>query len=118
MLVMALDINLNLFILSLYLTYCVLAFILSPSTGSLFFCLQVDCYDHHFSGSHELIGSFKTTLAEMQIGTYISPVRLLCVCVFDFSSATKEPVILILTGTNVTRVLACRLSLSALTPKS
>uniref|UniRef100_A0A3P8VWB0 Copine-3 n=1 Tax=Cynoglossus semilaevis TaxID=244447 RepID=A0A3P8VWB0_CYNSE len=32
--------------------------------------IKVDCFDHHFSGSHELIGSFKTTLAEMQAGTH------------------------------------------------
>ncbi|XP_071341829.1 copine-3-like isoform X2 [Trachinotus anak] len=36
--------------------------------------IKVDCYDHHISGSHDLIGSFKTTLAEMQTGTHISPV--------------------------------------------
>uniref|UniRef100_A0A8C4HIX9 Copine 3 n=1 Tax=Dicentrarchus labrax TaxID=13489 RepID=A0A8C4HIX9_DICLA len=46
---------------------------------NLFFCLQVDCYDHHFSGSHDLIGSFKATLAEMQMGTHISPVEFECI---------------------------------------
>uniref|UniRef100_A0A3Q4HAZ3 C2 domain-containing protein n=1 Tax=Neolamprologus brichardi TaxID=32507 RepID=A0A3Q4HAZ3_NEOBR len=28
--------------------------------------IKVDCYDHHNSGSHDLIGSFKTTLAEFE----------------------------------------------------
>uniref|UniRef100_A0A8C3AKY5 Copine-3 n=1 Tax=Cyclopterus lumpus TaxID=8103 RepID=A0A8C3AKY5_CYCLU len=32
--------------------------------------IKVDCYDHHVSGSHDLIGSFKATLAEMQMGTH------------------------------------------------
>ncbi|XP_035518428.1 copine-3-like isoform X2 [Morone saxatilis] len=47
--------------------------------GNVEKCIKVDCYDHHFSGSHELIGSFKTTLAEMQIGTHISPVEFECI---------------------------------------
>nr|CBN81767.1 Copine-3 [Dicentrarchus labrax] len=41
--------------------------------------IKVDCYDHHFSGSHDLIGSFKATLAEMQMGTHISPVEFECI---------------------------------------
>uniref|UniRef100_A0AAX7VGN2 C2 domain-containing protein n=1 Tax=Astatotilapia calliptera TaxID=8154 RepID=A0AAX7VGN2_ASTCA len=40
---------------------------------------KVDCYDHHSSGSHDLIGSFKTTLAEMQTGTHISPAEFECI---------------------------------------
>uniref|UniRef100_A0A669BKH9 Copine 3 n=1 Tax=Oreochromis niloticus TaxID=8128 RepID=A0A669BKH9_ORENI len=35
--------------------------------------IKVDCYDHHGSGSHDLIGSFKATLAEMPF--------MFCVCV-------------------------------------
>ncbi|XP_040922317.1 copine-3-like isoform X2 [Toxotes jaculatrix] len=35
--------------------------------------IKVDCYDHHVSGSHDLIGSFKATLAEMQMGTHVLP---------------------------------------------
>lgn len=41
--------------------------------------IKVDCYDHHISGSHALIGSFKTTLAEMQMGTATSPAEFECV---------------------------------------
>lgn len=41
--------------------------------------IKVDCYDHHVSGSHSLIGSFKATLAEMQLGTHISPAEFECV---------------------------------------
>lgn len=41
--------------------------------------IKVDCYDHHISGSHSLIGSFKTTLAEMQTGTPTSPAEFECV---------------------------------------
>uniref|UniRef100_A0A3Q4H432 C2 domain-containing protein n=1 Tax=Neolamprologus brichardi TaxID=32507 RepID=A0A3Q4H432_NEOBR len=41
--------------------------------------IKVDCYDHHNSGSHDLIGSFKTTLAEMQTGTHISPAEFECI---------------------------------------
>uniref|UniRef100_A0A672HDP9 Copine-3 n=1 Tax=Salarias fasciatus TaxID=181472 RepID=A0A672HDP9_SALFA len=41
--------------------------------------VKVDCYDHRFSGSHELIGSFQTTLAEMQLGTHISPAEFQCI---------------------------------------
>uniref|UniRef100_A0A7N5ZST0 C2 domain-containing protein n=1 Tax=Anabas testudineus TaxID=64144 RepID=A0A7N5ZST0_ANATE len=40
---------------------------------------KVDCYDHHVSGSHDLIGSFKATLAEMQVGTHISPAEFECI---------------------------------------
>uniref|UniRef100_A0A669CB37 Copine-3 n=1 Tax=Oreochromis niloticus TaxID=8128 RepID=A0A669CB37_ORENI len=40
---------------------------------------DVDCYDHHGSGSHDLIGSFKATLAEMQTGTRISPAEFECI---------------------------------------
>ncbi|XP_039473532.1 copine-3-like isoform X1 [Oreochromis aureus] len=41
--------------------------------------IKVDCYDHHGSGSHDLIGSFKATLAEMQTGTRISPGEFECI---------------------------------------
>lgn len=41
--------------------------------------IKVDCYDHHFSGSHDLIGSFTTTLAEMQVGTPLCPAEFECV---------------------------------------
>uniref|UniRef100_A0A8C3AHB3 Copine 3 n=1 Tax=Cyclopterus lumpus TaxID=8103 RepID=A0A8C3AHB3_CYCLU len=51
----------------------------SPLTESLSVCLQVDCYDHHVSGSHDLIGSFKATLAEMQMGTHVSPAEFECI---------------------------------------
>ncbi|XP_061522131.1 copine-3-like isoform X3 [Phycodurus eques] len=40
---------------------------------------EVDCYDHHVNGSHRLIGSFKTTLAEMQTATHVSPVEFGCI---------------------------------------
>ncbi|XP_061876613.1 copine-3-like isoform X3 [Entelurus aequoreus] len=40
---------------------------------------KVDCYDHHTNGSHKLIGSLKSTLAEMQTGTHVCPVELECV---------------------------------------
>uniref|UniRef100_A0A8C4HIM9 Copine-3 n=1 Tax=Dicentrarchus labrax TaxID=13489 RepID=A0A8C4HIM9_DICLA len=35
--------------------------------------IKVDCYDHHFSGSHDLIGSFKATLVEFEC---INPKKL------------------------------------------
>ncbi|XP_037612363.1 copine-3-like isoform X1 [Sebastes umbrosus] len=41
--------------------------------------VKVDCYDHHVNGSHDLIGSFKATLAEMQLGTHISPAEFECI---------------------------------------
>ncbi|XP_061876611.1 copine-3-like isoform X1 [Entelurus aequoreus] len=41
--------------------------------------IKVDCYDHHTNGSHKLIGSLKSTLAEMQTGTHVCPVELECV---------------------------------------
>ncbi|XP_078147395.1 copine-3-like [Centroberyx gerrardi] len=41
--------------------------------------IKVDCYDHHVSGSHDLIGSFKTTLSELQMGTYTSPAEFQCI---------------------------------------
>ncbi|XP_041816872.1 copine-3-like isoform X2 [Chelmon rostratus] len=41
--------------------------------------IQVYCYDHHVSGSHDLIGSFKTTLAEMQAATHVCPAEFECV---------------------------------------
>lgn len=47
---------------------------LTTAFQEMCFCAQVDCYDHHVSGSHRLIGSFKATLAEMQTATHVSPV--------------------------------------------
>ncbi|XP_067434043.1 copine-3-like isoform X1 [Thunnus thynnus] len=41
--------------------------------------IKVYCYDHHHNGSHDLIGSFETTLAEMQTGTHISPAEMKCI---------------------------------------
>ncbi|XP_042366291.1 copine-3-like isoform X2 [Plectropomus leopardus] len=41
--------------------------------------VKVDCYDHRVNGSHALIGSFRTTLAEMQTGTHICPAEFECV---------------------------------------
>ncbi|XP_056290362.1 copine-3-like isoform X1 [Pseudoliparis swirei] len=41
--------------------------------------IKVDCYDHHVNGSHDLIGSFKATLAEMQMGTHVSPADFECI---------------------------------------
>lgn len=55
----------------LAMTDYMLAFTLTPTV-----CFQVDCYDYHVSGSHDLIGSFKATLAEMQLGTHVCPVRI------------------------------------------
>ncbi|XP_034718586.1 copine-3-like isoform X2 [Etheostoma cragini] len=41
--------------------------------------IKIDCFDHHVNGSHDLIGSFKSTLAEMQMGTHISPAEFACI---------------------------------------
>ncbi|XP_031728183.1 copine-3-like [Anarrhichthys ocellatus] len=41
--------------------------------------IKVDCYDNHVSGAHDLIGSFKATLAEMQMGTHFSPAEFECI---------------------------------------
>ncbi|XP_062235201.1 copine-3-like isoform X2 [Platichthys flesus] len=41
--------------------------------------IKVVCYDHRVSGSHDLIGSFQTTLAELQVGTHISPAEFECI---------------------------------------
>ncbi|CAB1449958.1 unnamed protein product [Pleuronectes platessa] len=41
--------------------------------------IKVVCYDHRISGSHDLIGSFQTTLAELQVGTHISPAEFECI---------------------------------------
>ncbi|XP_059183179.1 copine-3-like isoform X1 [Centropristis striata] len=41
--------------------------------------IKVDCYDHRYNGSHDLIGSLKTTLAQMQLGTHISPAEFECI---------------------------------------
>ncbi|XP_034561700.1 copine-3-like isoform X2 [Notolabrus celidotus] len=41
--------------------------------------VKVDCYDHHINGSHDLIGTFQTTLAQMQTGTHICPTEIECI---------------------------------------
>ncbi|XP_076617891.1 copine-3-like [Chaetodon auriga] len=41
--------------------------------------IQVYCYDHHVNGSHDFIGSFKATLAEMQVATHVCPAEFECV---------------------------------------
>uniref|UniRef100_A0A096LY79 Copine-3 n=1 Tax=Poecilia formosa TaxID=48698 RepID=A0A096LY79_POEFO len=41
--------------------------------------IKVDCYDHHVNGSHNLIGSFTASLAEMLAGTHLSPAEFECV---------------------------------------
>ncbi|KAM9839662.1 copine-3-like [Aulostomus maculatus] len=41
--------------------------------------IKVECYDHHVNGSHDLIGSCRTTLAEMQVGTHVNPVEFECI---------------------------------------
>nr|XP_046226776.1 copine-3-like [Scatophagus argus]XP_046226777.1 copine-3-like [Scatophagus argus]XP_046226778.1 copine-3-like [Scatophagus argus] len=41
--------------------------------------IKVDCYDHRVNGSHDLIGSFKATLVEMQTGTHVSPAEFECI---------------------------------------
>lgn len=46
--------------------------------------IKIDCYDHRYNGSHCLIGTFRTTLAEMQVGTHISPAE------FEFVNARKK----------------------------
>ncbi|XP_068604036.1 copine-3-like [Brachionichthys hirsutus] len=47
--------------------------------GDVDTAVKVDCYDHHANGSHALIGSFKASVAEMQMGTHISPAEFECV---------------------------------------
>ncbi|XP_038147965.1 copine-3-like isoform X2 [Cyprinodon tularosa] len=37
--------------------------------------IKVDCYDNRMNGSHDLIGSFRASLAEMLTGTHSSPVE-------------------------------------------
>ncbi|KAM4719143.1 copine-3-like isoform 2-T2 [Anableps anableps] len=41
--------------------------------------IKVDCYDHHVNGSHDLIGSFQASLAEMSAGTHLSPAEFECI---------------------------------------
>ncbi|KAM4606674.1 copine-3-like [Polymixia lowei] len=41
--------------------------------------IKVDCYDHHVNGSHDLIGTFVTTLSKMQVGTHYSPAEFECI---------------------------------------
>ncbi|XP_073344936.1 copine-3-like [Pagrus major] len=41
--------------------------------------VKVYCYDYHVNGSHSLIGSFQTTLAEMQIATPVCPAEFECI---------------------------------------
>uniref|UniRef100_A0A668AZK9 Copine 3 n=1 Tax=Myripristis murdjan TaxID=586833 RepID=A0A668AZK9_9TELE len=40
---------------------------------------KIDCYDYRYSGSHDLIGSLRTSLSDMQQGTHISPVEFECI---------------------------------------
>ncbi|CAL8293246.1 unnamed protein product [Lota lota] len=41
--------------------------------------IRVDCYDHYMNGAHNIIGTFVTTLSQMQAGTYTSPAEFACV---------------------------------------
>lgn len=41
--------------------------------------IKVECYDHHYNGSHDLIGTFQATLAELQLGTHVSPAEFECI---------------------------------------
>lgn len=43
---------------------------------------QVDCYDYNNSGSHDFIGSFQTTLAQIQQASQTYAVSCVCVCLF------------------------------------
>lgn len=45
---------------------------------------QVDCYDYNNSGSHDFIGTFQTTLAQIQQASQTYAVSCVCVCVFAF----------------------------------
>uniref|UniRef100_A0A8C4ZI10 Copine 3 n=1 Tax=Gadus morhua TaxID=8049 RepID=A0A8C4ZI10_GADMO len=40
---------------------------------------KVDCYDHYTNGAHSIIGSFVTTLSQLEAGTYTSPAEFACV---------------------------------------
>uniref|UniRef100_A0A668AX40 Copine 3 n=1 Tax=Myripristis murdjan TaxID=586833 RepID=A0A668AX40_9TELE len=42
--------------------------------------IKIDCYDYRYSGSHDLIGSLRTSLSDMQQGTHISPSAHLVWC--------------------------------------
>ncbi|KAK2858643.1 hypothetical protein Q5P01_003263 [Channa striata] len=53
--------------------------LLSLCGGNVEKPIKVDCYDYRVNGSHELIGSFKTTLAEMQAGTHMTPAAFECI---------------------------------------
>lgn len=55
------------------------------STDRVFVCIcvcvsQVDCYDYNNSGSHDFIGSFQTTLAQIQQASQTYAVSCVCVC--------------------------------------
>ncbi|XP_056155079.1 copine-3-like isoform X2 [Lampris incognitus] len=41
--------------------------------------IKVECYDYHVSGSHDLIGTFVTTLSQMQTATYTAPAEFECI---------------------------------------
>uniref|UniRef100_A0A8C5BHT0 Copine 3 n=1 Tax=Gadus morhua TaxID=8049 RepID=A0A8C5BHT0_GADMO len=41
--------------------------------------IRVDCYDHYTNGAHSIIGSFVTTLSQLEAGTYTSPAEFACV---------------------------------------
>ena len=40
-------------------------------------CFQVECYDYDNDGSHDLIGTFETTMTRLQEASRTSPVRVL-----------------------------------------
>lgn len=44
---------------------------------------KVDCYDYNNSGSHDFIGSFQTTLVQIQQASQTYAVSCVCVCVFS-----------------------------------
>ncbi|XP_028288420.1 copine-3-like [Parambassis ranga] len=41
--------------------------------------IKVNCYDYRSNGSHDLIGTFETTLAQLQVATHISPAEFECI---------------------------------------
>ncbi len=52
---------------------------LQPHHLIVFTRLQVECYDHDNDGSHDLIGTFETTMTRFQQASRTSPVWV-CVC--------------------------------------
>ncbi|KAK5850065.1 hypothetical protein PBY51_014347 [Eleginops maclovinus] len=53
--------------------------LLSLCGGEVERAMRVDCYDHHVNGSHQLIGSFTATLAEMQMARRDSAAEFECI---------------------------------------